>query len=155
MVSGGSLVSWSDTFAAKTVTVQVSPWTKSVSGSRVKVVGPPLTAAVCPSLVPHEIEYQLPVTSTGSVNVMETFAFTATSVAPFAGLVLAIAGAVSPPQMKTGLRRVRGAGAPAVKSAPLLSVSWQPEFLRESAVVFEIVGAAAAPSKKFAPSEPI
>src|SRR5438128_8237511 len=152
MVSGGSLVSWSDTFAAKTVTVQVSPWTKSVSGSRVKVVGPPLTAAVCPSLVPHEIEYQLPVTSTGSVNVIEMFASTATSVAPFAGDVLATAGAESLPQIWVGVSIVRGAGAPATKSAELLSVSWQPPLLRKSAVVFEIVGAAAAPSKKFAPS---
>src|ERR671935_2223792 len=152
MLSGGSFVSWSVTFAAKTVTVQVSPWTKSAVGSSVKVVGPPLTDVVWPSLVPHEIEYQLPVTSTGSVKVMEMFALTATSVAPFAGEVLETAGAASVGQMKTGLRRVRGAGAPAVKSAPLLSVSWQPELFRESDVLFAIVGAADAPSKKFAPS---
>src|ERR671937_302530 len=152
MLSGGSFVSWSVTLAAKTVTVQVSPWTKSALGSSVKVVGPPLTDAVWPSLVPHEIEYQLPVTSTGSVKVMEMFALTATSVAPFAGEVLATAGAVSLPQIWVGVRVVRGAGAPATKSAPLLSVSWQPPLLRKSAVVFEIVGAAEAPSKKFAPS---
>src|SRR5919204_4288498 len=152
MLSGGSFVSWSVTFAAKTVTVQVSPWTKSVPGWGVNVVGPPLTVALWPPLVPHEIEYQLPVTSTGSLNVIEMFALTATSVAPFAGVVLATDGAVSLGQVKTGLRRVRGAGAPAVKSAPLLSVSWQPELLRKSAVVFEIVGAGAAPSKKFAAS---
>src|SRR5437588_7782503 len=151
MLSGGSLVSWSVTFAAKTVTVQVSPWTKSVLGSRVNVVGPPLTVALCPPLVAQEIEYQLPVTSTGSVNVMETFAFTATSVAPFAGDVLATAGAASLPQIWVGVSVVRGAGAPAAKSAELLSVSWQPPLLRRAAVVFVRPGAG-APSKKFAPS---
>src|SRR5919201_53054 len=130
MLSGGSFVSWSVTFAAKTVTVQVSPWTKSVPGSRVNVVGPPLTVALCPSLVPHEIEYQLPVTSTGSLNVIETFELTGTSVAPFAGVVLATPGAVSAVQLKVGLRRLRGFGAPTAKSAELLSVSVHPLFLR-------------------------
>ena len=45
---------------------------------------------------------------------------------------------------------LRGVGAPAAKSAPLLSVSTQPPLLRRPAVVFESVGAAAAPSKKLA-----
>src|SRR5919199_5877368 len=120
MLSGGSFVSWSVTFAAKTVTVQVSPWTKSLVGSSVKVVGPPLTVALWPSLVPHEIEYQLPATSTGSLNVIEMFALTETSVAPLAGVVLATDGAVSLGQMKTGLRRGGGAGAPAGEDGPLL-----------------------------------
>ena len=47
---------------------------------------------------------------------------------------------------------LRGAGAPAAKSAPLLSVSVQPPFARKPAEVLERVGAALAPSKKFAPS---
>src|SRR6266511_4321556 len=42
IVSGGSSVSWSDTLAPKTVTVQVSPCAKSESGSSVNMVGPPL-----------------------------------------------------------------------------------------------------------------
>src|SRR5919204_5033037 len=120
MLSGGSFVSWSVTFAAKTVTVHVSPWTKSLVGSSVKVVGPPLTVALWPSLVPHEIEYQLPVTSTGSLNVIETFELTATPVAPFAGVVLATPGAVSAVQLKVGERRVWGVwGPPAERGAAL------------------------------------
>src|SRR5918912_63327 len=115
MLSGGSCVSWSVTFAAKTVTVHVSAFAKFVSGSSVKVVGPPLTVAAWLPLEPQEIEYQPSVTFTGSLKVIETFASSATSVALFAGVVLATDGAVSPPQIKTGLRRVRGAGAPAVK----------------------------------------
>ena len=47
---------------------------------------------------------------------------------------------------------LRGAGEPAAKSAPLLSVSVQPPFARKPADVLESVGAALAPSKKFAPS---
>src|SRR5205823_2788207 len=111
MLSGGSFASWSDTFAAKTVTVQVSAVEKSVAGSSVNVTGPPETAAVWPSLVPQEIEYQPPLTFTASLNVIEMFAFVATSVAPFDGVVLATDGAVSPSQLKVGLVSVRGAGA--------------------------------------------
>src|SRR5262245_39592032 len=50
---------------------------------------------------------------------------------------------------------LRGLGAPAVKSALLLSVSLQPPLLRESAVVALIVGAGPVPSKKFAPLVPV
>src|ERR671922_90709 len=82
MLSGGSVASWSLTFAAKTVTVHVSDPTKSESGSSVKVVGPPLTVAEWPSLELQEIEYQLPVTFTGSLNVIVTLLFNATSPAP-------------------------------------------------------------------------
>ena len=49
----------------------------------------------------------------------------------------------------------RGDGAPAVKSAALLSVSVQPAFPRRSDAVAEIVGAGPEPSKKFAPDEPV
>ncbi|HEY3262243.1 MAG TPA: hypothetical protein VGJ95_18590 [Pseudonocardiaceae bacterium] len=49
---------------------------------------------------------------------------------------------------------LRGLGAPATKSAPLSSVSWAPSDLRSTAVVFDAVGAAAVPSKKFAPPYP-
>src|ERR671935_1680771 len=104
MLSGGSTASWSVTFAAKTVTVHVSEPTKSASGSSVKVVGPPLTAAVWPSLELQEMENQLPVTFTGSLNVIVMLLDSATSPAPFAGLVLDTVGAWSP--------LLRGFGAP-------------------------------------------
>ena len=42
MLSGGSLVSWSVTFAARTVTVHDSLAAKSVPGSIVNVTGPPV-----------------------------------------------------------------------------------------------------------------
>src|SRR6187455_2946064 len=87
MVSGGSFASVSLTFAAKTVTVQLSPFAKFESGLSVKDCGPPETAAVCAPEVAHEIVNQLPVTFTSSLKVSETFASTATSVAPFAGVV--------------------------------------------------------------------
>src|SRR5207302_3810898 len=93
--SGGSLVSWSVTSAATIVTVQVSPPAKSVAGSSVNVVGPPLTVAVCGPLVPHEIVYQPSATSTGSLNVIATFEPDATPVAAFAGVVAVTAGAWS------------------------------------------------------------
>ena len=48
---------------------------------------------------------------------------------------------------------LRGFGAPAPKSARLLSVSAHPELLRSKAVVLEVVGAA-APSKKLAVPHP-
>src|SRR3954471_13692559 len=95
--SGGSFVSWSDTWAAKTVTVQVSPAEKSVPGSSVNVVGPPLVVALCDPLVPHEIESQAAPSVTGSLNVTEMFAAVATSVAPALGVVELIRGAASAP----------------------------------------------------------
>ena len=100
--------------------------------------------------VAHEIEYQLPVTLTSSLNVIDTFAVAATPVAPAAGVVEATFGAFSASQKCTALAVVRGVGAAAVKSAPLSSVSAQPSAFRIAAVVFVSVGAAAAPSKKFA-----
>src|SRR6266536_2539594 len=152
IVSGGSLVSWSETCEPTTVTVHVSPWAKSASGSSVNAVGPPLTAAVWVPLVPHEIENQEPPTFTGSLKVIVTFAFAAMPVAPPAGERETMLGGWSPRQKWSGEIAFRGAGGPAVKSAPLLSVSVQPESLRRAAVVFESVEAAEAPSKKFAPS---
>src|SRR5437667_7574076 len=143
MLSGGSFVSWSETFAATTVTVQLSPGTKSVSGSSVKVVGPPLTVALCEPLAPQEIEYQTPLTFTGSLNVMLTLALVATSVAPFAGVVDETEGATSAKQLKVGEIRFLGFGAPTEKSAALLSVSAQPLAFRKAAVVFVSAGVGA------------
>src|SRR6266545_678215 len=133
MLSGGSSRSTSETWLAYTVTVHVSLKAKSASGSSVYDCGPPLWVAVCDPLVPHEIEYQLPV-------------------APFDGVVLETDGAFSTSQKRRGLMEFRGAGAAATKSAPLLSVSVQPSAARKAAVAVESVGAGAAPSKKRAPS---
>ena len=92
MLSGGSIASWSVTPLACTVTVQDSFSTKSVSGLSVNVVGPPLTVAVWLPLVTQLMSNQVPVTFTGSLKVMSTFAFTATSPAPFAGVVVVTDG---------------------------------------------------------------
>src|SRR5919109_783067 len=135
MLSGGSLVSWSVTFPANMVAVPVSLGAKSLSGSGVKVLGPPLVVAVCEPLTKQEIENQLPVTLTGSLNVTLTFASSATSLAPLAGERLATEGAVSAAQLRVGERRLRGVGAPTVKSPALLSVSVQPFWFRSAAVV--------------------
>src|SRR5438874_4290752 len=97
IVSGGSTASWSVTWLAMTVTVQLSLFAKSASGFSVKAVGPPLALAVCAPLVAQEIVYQLPATSTGSPKVTVTSALTATLVAPPAGDVLETAGAASGP----------------------------------------------------------
>src|SRR4051794_15601393 len=96
IVSGGSFVSWSLTFAATIVAVQDSLEAESEVGSRVKVVGPPVTAAAWVPDVAQTIENQEPVTLTGSVKVTERFEPTATSVAPFEGVVVCTAGAWSP-----------------------------------------------------------
>src|SRR5919109_3711435 len=142
MLSGGSVASWSVTFAAKTVTVQVSEPAKSLSGSSVNVVGPPLAAAVWLPLELHEIENQLPVTFTGSLNVIVTLLFRATPPAPSAGFVLETVGAASP--------LFRGFGVPTVKSALLLSVSTLPPPFRRAAVVLLSV-AVGSVSEQFVP----
>src|SRR4051812_5820523 len=53
------------------------------------------------------------------------------------------------------LPRLRGVGAPAVKSAPLLLVSWRPSSLRRAAVVLVNEGVGAPPSEQFAPLVPV
>src|SRR3954471_17676897 len=82
-----------------------------------------------------------------------TAAVTVTSV-PGAGLAGVVATAMrGEPARDTDV--FLGVGAPAVKSALLLSVSVHPPFLRSAAAVAEIVGAWPVPSKKFAPLEPV
>ena len=76
MASGGSFVSWSVTCDATIVRVQSSLPAKSVAGSRVKVVGPPLTVAGWVPLPAHEMSNHEPATSTGSLNVTCRFAST-------------------------------------------------------------------------------
>src|SRR5215203_721615 len=78
MLSGGSFVSWSETWAANTVTVQVSFVAKSTAGLTVKVVGPPVTTVSTTLRVPlvvQEIWNQFPVTFTGSLKVIEISVF--------------------------------------------------------------------------------
>ena len=74
-------MSWSVTLAATMVTVQDSPPTKAVAGSRVKLPGPPEAVAGCAPLVAQLIENQLPVTSTGSLKVIVRLAQDGTPVA--------------------------------------------------------------------------
>ena len=87
MLSGGSVASWSVTFAARTVTVHDSFVAKSAVGSSEKVVGPPETPAACEPLVAQEIVNDAAVAFTGSVNVTLRFESTGTSVAPLVGVV--------------------------------------------------------------------
>src|ERR1051325_11172726 len=74
MLSGGSPASWSVTCAATTVTVQLTPPVKSVVGSSVNVVGPPLSAKACAPEVVQEIVNEEAVAFTASSNVMLMFA---------------------------------------------------------------------------------
>ncbi len=113
MASGGSVVSWSLTWAATTVTRAASPGVKSVVGLSTNELGPPVTAASWVPLVVHEIENHDPVTVTGSLKSMVTSVPAATPVAPLAGVVDVTAGAPSPPPHGlSGEEVLRGLGAP-------------------------------------------
>src|SRR2546428_1465561 len=136
IVLGGSLASWSSTFAAMTVTVHDSLGAKFRSGSSVKAVGPPAVGAVCPSDTPQVIENQPTARFTGSENVTLMLESSATPLAPAIGLVAVMLGAISAVQILKVDAVLRGAGVPAAKSASLLSVSAQPPLLRRSAVMF-------------------
>src|SRR5262245_11587102 len=80
MLSGGSLPSTSVTLDARIVSVQASPFVKSIPGSRTNAVGPPATDADTLPLAEHTSVNQAPATLTGSLNVTERFAFTGKSV---------------------------------------------------------------------------
>src|SRR5918999_1597837 len=129
--SGGSTVSASATFAARTVTVQLSFSAKSLPGSSVYVAGPPDTVAGCAPLVEHEIENQSPVVETSSLNVMLMPESRATSAAPEAGVVAVTRGAssVTTSQECGAVALLRGAVGAAVKSAAVLLASVQPPLL--------------------------
>src|SRR3954447_13479659 len=154
MLSGGSVASWSVTRVADTVTVQVSSSTKSESGSSVKVVPSPLALAVCAPLVEHEMVNQPLAVLTASENVMLMFEPTATPLASASGDVTVTDGALSL-QLCGGVAELRADGVATLKSAALLSVSWQPLLARKSLVIPEIVGAGPEPSKKLAPLAPV
>src|SRR5687768_10757971 len=144
MLSGGSSPSTSVTFAPEIDTVHVSLKAKFVVGSIVYVVGPPVRLPTWVSLDEQLMMYQLPTKFTGSLKVMTTFASRATPVAPAMGPVELTDGAASPTTLLCGF------GVAAVKSAALLSVSVWPLLRRIAANVALNVGAAPAPSKKFA-----
>src|SRR3982750_2006925 len=94
-LSGGSLASTSETPAASTVRVQVSPSWRATLGSKVKLVGPPLTDAVTVPEAEHSRLNQGSDTLTGSLNVTLRFEVRWTSVAPSAGEVAVTVGASS------------------------------------------------------------
>ena len=93
--SGGSSASWSVTAAARIVTVHVAPTRKFATGLMVNVVGPPLTSASTAPPPAQVTANHGPVTFTGSEKVTLRFASSATSVAPFAGVVDITTGAAS------------------------------------------------------------
>src|SRR4030095_5206049 len=97
MLSGGSLVSWSVTFVASMTSVHCSPYTKSVDGLSVKLVGPPLTAAAWAPLIPHIKENHGATALTGSLKFTVMFWLRSTLVALSAGTVLDTPGAASGP----------------------------------------------------------
>jgi len=88
---------------------------------------------------------QAPVTSTGSVKFTVMLASRGALDALMIGSRLSTAGPIS---MMGAVRR--GFGAPAVKSAPLLLVSWNPSAFRKAAVELVRAGALAAPSRQVA-----
>ncbi len=114
MFCGGSFASWSSTWAAKTVTVTNSPFVKSVFGLIVNVVGPPVTTVSATFRVPlvaPTIWNQLPVTLTGSLNVMLTFVLFACWVAPFVGVVAVTVGATSIVKLNTKFAAMLSGGS--------------------------------------------
>src|SRR5215210_215224 len=120
MLSGGSFVSRSLTWLAKTVTVHCSLLKKSVSGLSVKTEGPPVTVAVWKPLWVQEIWNQLPETLTASSTLTMMLEERAAFVPPLAGVVLKTSGASSPGGQTLGVENLlRGSGTPAVKLAAL------------------------------------
>ncbi len=78
---------------ARTVTVQVSPCVKSAVGSSVNVaLGLALVENACEPEVAQEIVKLDPLAFTGSLKLTVTFAFAATPVALFVGVVVVTAG---------------------------------------------------------------
>ena len=95
MLSGGSFASWSLTWAASTVRVQVSPFARAMSGSSVKVDGPPLKVVETLPLRLHSSVNQEEVTLTGSLKVTDRLALIGKSAAPSSGKVSTTSGARS------------------------------------------------------------
>src|SRR6185369_6553167 len=98
------------------VTVQLSPWVKSVFGLIVKVVGPPVTTVSATLRVPLTVQTiwnQLPVTFTGSLNVTSMFVLVVWFTAPLVGVVVVTVGAESVVwKLKTKLASMLSGGSP-------------------------------------------
>src|SRR5262249_44824423 len=151
MLSGGSFVSWSVTWEAKIVSVHCSSATKWVSGVSVNTVGPPLTLAVWIPLTLPTMVNQAPLTFTRSSNVTGIVVSIGTLVAFRPGTVENTSGSRSPAGHRWGGdAEFRGSGGLAVKSAELLSMSLQPEWVLNAASVFPRSGAGPPPSKQVA-----
>src|SRR5436190_21711911 len=101
MLSGGSLLSLSLTCAASTVAVHSSPLPKSVFGSRVNVVGRPLTVTVCAPGLAQLTVTELLVVVSGSLSVTRGFVFVATVTEPLVGVTAVTDGAASMVKLKT------------------------------------------------------
>src|ERR687896_436846 len=149
MLFGGSTSSTSVTASASTVDVQVSLRWSSPCGSSTNDEEAPLGVTMRATLPLREhARVNAPEAAfTASPKVTVMLVSVATSIAPFGGVVAATNGAESAEQKCVSVPLLRGLGGPLAKSAPLLSLSWQPPSARESAVVFVVAGAAAAPSK--------
>src|SRR4029077_4796267 len=122
----GAIPSLSVTPEARIVTVQVSPGVKSPVGSIVNELSPALVTPACAPLTPQAIVNQLAAVVTASLKLTVMFALVVTLDAPFEGDVEVTDGAESPPQECAAVALLRVAGAPALKSVALLSVSMQP-----------------------------
>src|SRR5881396_3433085 len=133
--------------AANRVTVHTSPGLKLTFGVITHVAPPSVLAVVTSLCVPlgQLMLNQLPLTFTGSLKVMVMLASRGAALAPLFGSVRTTKGPIS----TIGAVR-RGFGAPAMKSAPLTSVSVRPPFLRNSEVVLLEAGALLLPSRQFA-----
>src|SRR5919112_200196 len=93
MLSGGSKVSASVIWLAKTVTVQVVPAGRSAVGSSVKLAaGEALSVKVWGEPAGHCTEKEPVVALTGSLKLTVMFVFCATPVAPLTGEVDATVG---------------------------------------------------------------
>ncbi len=138
---------------AETVTVQTSPGEKSIALSSVYVrLSAEKDTAGERKPDGHAIENASTSALTGSLKPTITFAFVATPVAPFEGVVEVTLGASSGggvPHGAAAVAELRGAGSPAVKSVAFESVSVQPWSARTAAVEAASVGAGAV-SEKFA-----
>ena len=107
------------------------------------MTGPPLADAACAPLVAQLIVNQLPVTLTGSLKPITTFASSATPVAPAAGVVVGDGRRLVGGRVRIG-RAGREVGR-RCRSCPVA-----PPPLRRSDVVLLGAGAGPAPSKQFA-----
>src|SRR5262245_11017610 len=84
MLSGG-LLSRSVTFSATTVSVQLSPSRRSLTGSMVKIVGPPVSMNGTDPVLVQLNRNALALAVTSSLNLTVRLSVIGKSVAPFSG----------------------------------------------------------------------